>query len=137
MKKRLRKKLGLPWRQKHNVLLNTIRLSRKKYKSSSWYVLKYSFLPIGERDYKSLSSEYWNEETQVSDYSFASHWLIAVYCFDYNSFRILTFPCLSDGSSPSISPARIVDFGLLPCKDDVYAGFEEISQQILRDDYWI
>ncbi|MBB3151691.1 hypothetical protein FHS16_001737 [Paenibacillus endophyticus] len=137
MKKRLRKKLGLPWKQQHNVLLNSIRLSRKKHKNSSWNVLKYSLLPIGDHDYKSLISEYWDEENQISDYSFASHWLIAVYCFDYNSFRILTFPCSSDGNSPTISPVRIADFGRLSSNEGAYAGFDEASQQILNDIYWV
>jgi len=49
MNKRLRKKMGLPWKQKHNVMLTAVRLSRKKHHNSEWYALRYSLLPIGER----------------------------------------------------------------------------------------
>lgn len=137
MNKRQRKKLKLPWEQKHNIMLNTVRLSRKKHYNSEWYALRYSLLPMGENDYRLLNNEYWVEEMQVSEYSYATHWFIAVYCFDKDSLRILTFPCSSDGSNSTISPVRICDYGHSPCKATVFKDFEKVKLQILNDNYWV
>jgi len=137
MNKRLRKKLGLPWKQKHSIMLNILRLSRKKHYNSEWYALRYSLLPMGEQDYRLLNNEYWDEKMQVSEYSYATHWFIAVYCFNKNSLRILTFPCSSDGSSSTISPVRICDYGCLACKATVFKDFGKVKQQILNDSYWV
>ena len=136
MNKRLRKKMGLPWKQKHNVMLTTVRLSRKKHHNTTWYALRYSLLPMGERDYKLLNNEYWDEGMQVSEYSYATHWFIALYCINKNRFRILSFPCASDGSSPTISPVRIFDYDRPGCKVTVFKDFEKEKQQILNDNYW-
>jgi len=65
---------------------------------------------------------------QGSGYSYATHWLIAVYCFNKNGLRILTFLSLvsSDGSSPTISPVRIFDYGRLACKATVFKAKAKI-----------
>ncbi len=136
MNKRIRKKLRLPWKQKHNIMLNTLRLSRKKHANSERYALRYSLLPMGEHDYRLLNNEYWDEEMQVSEYSYATHWFIALYCSNKNKLRILTFPCSGDGSSATISPVRICDYAHPVCKATVFQDFEKVKQQMLNDSYW-
>ncbi|MDQ0885924.1 hypothetical protein QFZ81_001012 [Paenibacillus sp. V4I9] len=65
---------------------------------------------MGKNDYNALCKEYWDDTTGKSEYTYATHWLIAL-CY-YNQFpRIITVPCASDGSSPSISPVRITLLG--------------------------
>lgn len=133
------KKLGLPWLHKHNVLQNTLRLSRKKHKKGSWYVLRYEFLPMGEHDYNALNREYWDEVNQKGEYFYATHWLVAIYCYDHNSLRINTIPCSSDGSSPTISPVQIttsLEKDYYPSMVEMSKMFDDKLKKMKNDSFW-
>lgn len=130
MQKRLKKKLGLPWINKYNVLLETKRLSRKKRRKDSWYAISYKFLPIGDKDYKRL-----NDDEVTPDYPFATHWLIGLFCWDHRLLRINSFPCSKDGSSPTLSPIRIIELGCL-IEDNALEIFEEIVDDVVNDRFW-
>ena len=99
--------------------------------------MRYEFLPIGEHDYKALIREYWDEETHSSEYSYATHWLVAIFCFDQNSLRTNTFPCSGDGSASTLSPVRITDFGRIPRHmKDVIDEFEAMIDRMQNDVFW-
>lgn len=130
MRKRVKKKLGLPWINKYNVLFETRRLSRKNRRKDSWYVLSYRFLPIGEKDYRTI-----NEDEVTPDYPFASHWVIGLFCWNHESFSINAFPCSKDGSSPTPSPVRIIELGYVK-EHNALETFEDILTDINNDRFW-
>ncbi|NEW04640.1 hypothetical protein GK047_01195 [Paenibacillus sp. SYP-B3998] len=138
MKKRLKKKLGLPWLYPNNVLQNAIRLNRQNKRNKSWYVLLYEFIPIGAKDYEALCKEYWDDEIQTSKYAYATHWLITLCYYDHNIPRILIAPTASDGSSPSISPVgmTVYDRKNPPELDSVLRTFNQNVETMNNDKYW-
>ena len=138
MRKRLKKKLGLPWLYSNNVLLNAVRLSRKNKRKKSYYVLRYDWIPIGAKDYEALCREYWVDEARTSEYTYATHWLITLVYYDHIVPRIFITPTASDGSSPSNSPVRmeIFDRNYLPSLDSVLLIYNQLVQTMLNDESW-
>ncbi|MEW9701956.1 hypothetical protein [Paenibacillus sp. SI8] len=122
----------------NNVLQSAIRLSRQNKRQKSWFVLRYEFIPMGVKDYAALCKEYWDYETQKSEYTYATHWLITLCFYDHNIPRILITPTASDGSSPSVAPVgmTVYDRGNLPPLDTVLKTFKQDVETMNNDECW-
>lgn len=122
MRKRLKKKLTNRYNALHAA-------KRQRYKRKGTKCIAYEFLPIGERDKAALT----NDES-ISDYSFASHWLIEVYAWE-NFSQVRVFPCSKNGDTSSISPLQIIIFEGKKVKE-ISNAFKKACIDMKNDQFW-